>query len=180
MKVVIVRVLAHIAVGEGVRALQSASFLQLGSTPSILNTLNDNPEELKLTFDQTPSDLLSKLMQGPDDRYRCSVSFEIRPVMLVPSEPVSYTLLVGIDYQAGNIIRDDRGTVIDVLPWFPQTLRQPFSHHFRGKFDRNSSSAGQRFRFFWVGSKVRHDRTTRYHADSQLDRLSGRRYFVKR
>ena len=113
---------AHMLLGEGLRALQSASFLQLGSTASILSTLNDNPEELKLTFDQTPSDLLSKLMQGPDDKYRCSVSFEIRPVMLVPSEPVSYTLLVGIDYQAGNIIRDDRGVMVDVLPSLGPTL----------------------------------------------------------
>ena len=113
---------AHLLLGEGLRALQSASFLNLGSTASILSTLNDNPEELKLTFDQTPPDLLSKLMQGPDDKYRCSVSFEIRPVMIVPSEPVSYTLLVGINYQAGNIIRDDKGVMVDVLPSLGPTL----------------------------------------------------------
>jgi Pvc16 N-terminal domain/IPT/TIG domain len=113
---------AHMLLGEGVRALQSASFLQLGSTASILSTLNDNPEELKLTFDQTPPDLLSKLMQGPDDKYRCSVSFEIRPVMIVPSEPISYTLLVGINYQEGNIIRDDKGIMVDVLPSLGPTI----------------------------------------------------------
>ena len=113
---------AHLLLGEGLRALQSASFVQLGSTPSILSTLNDNPEELKLTFDQTPPDLLSKLMQGPDDKYRCSVSFEIRPVMIVPSEPVSYTLLVGINYQEGNIIRDDKGVMVDVLPSLGPTI----------------------------------------------------------
>lgn len=113
---------AHMLLGEGLRALQSASFLQLGSKTSILSTLNDNPEELKLTFDQTPPDLLSKLMQGPDDKYRCSVSFEIRPVLIVPSEPVSYTLLVGINYDAGNAIRDDKGIKVDVWPSLGSTI----------------------------------------------------------
>lgn len=113
---------AHMLLGEGLRALQSASFLQLGSTASILGALNDNPEELKLTFDQTPPDLLSKLMQGPDDKYRCSVSFEIRPVLIVPSEPVSYNLLVGINYDAGNIIRDDKGIKVDVWPSLGSTI----------------------------------------------------------
>jgi hypothetical protein len=113
---------AHMLLGEGLRALQSASFLQLGSTASILGALNDNPEELKLTFDQTPPDLLSKLMQGPDDKYRCSVSFEIRPVLIVPSEPVSYPLLVGINYDAGNAIRDDKGINVDVWPSLGSTI----------------------------------------------------------
>jgi Pvc16 N-terminal domain/IPT/TIG domain len=115
---------AHMLLGEGLRALQSLSFLQLGSAASILAALNDNPEQLKLTFDQAPPDLLSKLMQGPDDKYRCSVSFEIRPIMIVPTEPVSYNLLVGINYQAGNTIREDLGVMVDVLPSLGATIER--------------------------------------------------------
>lgn len=106
---------AHMLLGEGMRALQAVSFLKLNGSASILNTLNDNPEELKLTFDQTSSDLLSKLMQGTDEKYRCSISFEVRPVLIVPSEPPSYSLLVGIDYENDQVI-GEKGIQIPVIP----------------------------------------------------------------
>src|SRR5215213_9456183 len=60
---------AHEFLGTGVRALQSLNFL---ATDTLLNTdyikaLDTNPEELKITFDETPSDLVSKIMQGGGD-----------------------------------------------------------------------------------------------------------------
>ncbi len=107
---------AHGLLGEGMRALQELAFLPLSSLPaSVIGALKDNPETLKITFDQTSSDLLSKLMQGTDEKYRCSVSFEVRPVMIVTGEPSSYSLLVGIDYTANTVI-GDAGIQIPVLP----------------------------------------------------------------
>ncbi len=67
--------------------------------------LADNPEPLKLTFDQANSELLSRLMQGPDDKYRCSAAFQVRPVMIAePAPPVGGLRLVGVNYQLGTII----------------------------------------------------------------------------
>lgn len=121
---------AHHLLGEGIRALQEMSFLRLRSTlgSEILAPLQDNPEELKVTFDETSADLISKLMQGPDEKYRCSIGFEVRPVMIVTSEPSSYSLLVGIDYtqtetvtEGGstytrNLVIGEAGIQIPVLP----------------------------------------------------------------
>ncbi|MGH7901621.1 MAG: DUF4255 domain-containing protein [Thermodesulfobacteriota bacterium] len=106
---------AHEYLGEGIRALQELSFLPL--TAASLKALNDNPEVLKLTFDETPSDLLSKLTQGPDEKYRCSVGFEVRPVLIAPSQPPSYSLLVGVDYTASppDLVGDE-GIKIPVIP----------------------------------------------------------------
>lgn len=109
---------AHGFLGEGMRALQELAFLPLVNSSSPLNVisaLNDNPEVLKITFDQTSSDLLSKLMQGTDEKYRCSVGFEVRPVMIVPVEPPSYSLLVGINYETNTVIGED-GIQVVVLP----------------------------------------------------------------
>lgn len=108
---------AHLLLGEGMRALQQLAFMPSSSVASILGALQDNPEVLKITFDQTPSDLLSKLMQGSDEKYRCSIGFEVRPVMVATGEVPSYSLLVGVDYTT-NMIRTDRemGVQIDVLP----------------------------------------------------------------
>lgn len=111
---------AHQYLGEGMRVLQEFSFLPLNSllSESFL-ALNSNPEALKITFDSTSSELISKLMQGPDERYRCSVGFEVRPVMIATGEPASYSLLVGIDYLAtdpDDRIIGDRGMNLSILP----------------------------------------------------------------
>jgi hypothetical protein len=91
---------AHENLGEGIRALQELSFLPLTTLPgSVIGALTDNPEPLKVTFEETPSDLLSRLMQGPDDRYRFSIGFQVRPVMIATREVPSHSLLVGIDYR---------------------------------------------------------------------------------
>ena len=90
---------AHKILGRGLRALQELSFLPLNSL--VEGGLRENPEVLKLTFDETPPDLLSKLMQGPDEKYRSSVGFQVRPVMIATGDMPLYSLLVGIDYTGG-------------------------------------------------------------------------------
>ncbi len=102
--------------GEGMRVLQELSFLPLSSVASDgLQALAPNPEALKITFDPTSSELISKLMQGPDEKYRCSVGFEVRPVMIATGEPPAYSLLVGIDYINNEVI-GAAGISIPILP----------------------------------------------------------------
>lgn len=113
--------LAHEYLGRGIQALQELSFLPLDnmtfSDPEIPLALQDNPDTLKITFDETSAELLSKLMQGSDERYRFSIGFQVRPVMIATGEPSSYALLVGVDYTQvpTNIIGED-GIIIPVLP----------------------------------------------------------------
>jgi hypothetical protein len=106
--------------GVGLAALQRQSFLQIngGAVPAaIANALKDNPEVLKITFDEAPADLLSQIMQGSDERYRFSMAFQVRPVMIAPGEPPSYSLLVGVDYTASPAaIIGEAGINIPVLP----------------------------------------------------------------
>lgn len=80
---------AHRLVGEGMLALQELNFLR-----STANELVDNPESLKITFEQADTELLSQIIQGADEHYRLSVAFQVRPVMVAPSEPPSYAPLV--------------------------------------------------------------------------------------
>ncbi len=91
---------AHDILGEACRALQENAFLQLrDSDPdSIRKPLMDNPQQLKLTFVETTSELLSRVMQGTDEHYRFSIAFEVRPVMIAMGTPPAYNLLVGVDY----------------------------------------------------------------------------------
>jgi hypothetical protein len=81
---------AHDLLGEGMLALHELNFIN----PSTFPALADNPETLKITFNKTDSEMLSKLMQGTEDQYRVSVAFEVRPVMIAPSEPPLYSLPV--------------------------------------------------------------------------------------
>lgn len=80
---------AHELLGEGMLALNEMNFIE----PSVLE-LADNPEPLKITFDKADSELLSKIMQGSDEKYRLSVAFEVRPVMIAPSTLPRYALPV--------------------------------------------------------------------------------------
>jgi hypothetical protein len=107
---------AHRNLGKGIRALQELSFLPLtGLSANELRALADNPEPLKITFDETPSELLSRLAQGPDEKYRFSVGFQVRPVMIATRELPSYSLLVGVDYEASQEIGEE-GIHIPVIP----------------------------------------------------------------
>jgi hypothetical protein len=110
---------AHEYLGWGIRALQELNFLYTSSSmdPEILKALQDNPEPLKVTFDETSADLLSKLMQGSDEKYRLSIGFQVRPVMIATGEPPSYSLLVGVDYTKSPLeIIGEKGVRIPVIP----------------------------------------------------------------
>ncbi len=66
--------------------------------------LADNPEPLKLSFDACTPELLSRLMQGPDDKYRCSAAFQVRPVLIAQPQPLTGMQLIGINYLLGTTI----------------------------------------------------------------------------
>jgi hypothetical protein len=110
--------LAFGVLGDGLRALHQVAYLPLtGLQPTDLAALDVNPERLKVTFTESPASLLTSLMQGSEDRYRFSMSFEVRPIMIAPATPASYALLVGVDYTAPPPgTRGDRGLGITVEP----------------------------------------------------------------
>jgi hypothetical protein len=91
---------AHQLLGQGMSALHELNYLRLdaGLQSDIRSALENNPEPLKITFEETNVDLLSKLMQGSEDHYRLSVAFQVRPILIVPDTPPDVSLLVGIDY----------------------------------------------------------------------------------
>jgi hypothetical protein len=104
--------------GEGVRALQQLNYLQPGNS-NTADALKDNPEPLKITFKEASVELLSKLMQGGDEKYRFSMAFEVRPVMIATMEPPASTLLVGIDYSKQppqELEEEEKGVHIPVIP----------------------------------------------------------------
>ncbi|MES9852178.1 MAG: Pvc16 family protein [Candidatus Thiodiazotropha sp. L084R] len=80
---------AHEYLGAGMLALQEFNFKQPASA-----ALADNPEPLKITFDQADAELISKLMQGSNETYRLSMAFQVRPIMIVPGELPGYAPLV--------------------------------------------------------------------------------------
>ncbi|QBE66502.1 DUF4255 domain-containing protein [Pseudoduganella lutea] len=106
---------AHELLGSGMAALHQMSFLTI--PPAVDPALRYNPEPLKLSFDESSPDLLTKLMQGNEERFRLSVAFQVRPVMIVPGSLPRNALLVGVDYSTvpETIIGQD-GVQIDVLP----------------------------------------------------------------
>jgi hypothetical protein len=110
---------AYEFLGQGVRALQELNYLTApaGLIPDYVRALTPNPEDLKITFDDSSTDLLSKVMQGSNERYRISVAFQVRPVLIAPAEPASYSLLVGIDYTTTpeTVIGED-GVAVHLLP----------------------------------------------------------------
>jgi hypothetical protein len=109
---------AHEVLGRGLAALQSLSFLRLDTLDvTILAALENNPEPLKLTLDDSSVDLLSKVMQGSEEHYRLSTAFQIRPVLIAPDLPASSSLLVGVDYTSTPAaVIGEQGIRIDLLP----------------------------------------------------------------
>jgi hypothetical protein len=103
--------------GEGIKTLQELNYLEIRTF--VADELQDNPEPLKITFNEASSDLLSRLMQGSEDKYRFSMAFEVRPVMIATGEPPSHSLLVGIDYTQDpgvELTEEEKGVHIDVIP----------------------------------------------------------------
>lgn len=110
---------AHELLGGGMAALQRMSYLTLAPPldAAVRLALENNPEPLKITFDESSAELLSKIMQGTDERYRLSVAFQVRPVMIVPDSLPRNALLVGVDYTTVPVtIIGQEGVQIDVIP----------------------------------------------------------------
>jgi hypothetical protein len=112
---------AHKYLGAGIRSLQGLNFLSMRGSGD--PALVDNPENLKITFNEASHDLLGRIMQGSEEKYRLSVGFEVRPVMIANPEPPSYSLLVGIDNTSNppTIIGKD-GIELQVLPSMGPTI----------------------------------------------------------
>jgi hypothetical protein len=110
---------AHELLGRGASALSELGFLRLDPLVDlqVRLALENNPEPLKLTFDEASVDLLSKIMQGSEEHYRLSLAFQLRPIMIVPPSIPRGTLLVGVDYTTTprTIIGPD-GVKIETLP----------------------------------------------------------------
>jgi hypothetical protein len=116
---------AYKYLGQGIRALQELSVLPLPPGLADLNSLSDNPEDLKITFDDANVDLLSKVMQGADEKYRLSVAFQLRPVLIAPAELPSYATLVGVDYTTAPVTNiGEKGVQIPVIPSMGPTITE--------------------------------------------------------
>jgi hypothetical protein len=78
-------VAAHRLLARGLASLPEMSFM----SPAV-PALQDNPEPLKITIESADVELLSKLMQGSDEKYRISVAFQVRPVLIAPDVAPAY------------------------------------------------------------------------------------------
>jgi hypothetical protein len=110
---------AHDLLGRGMAALHELSFLPLDSLVAldVRQALEHNPEPLKLSFDESGADLLAKTMQGAEERYRLSVAFQVRPVMIVPASLPRGALLVGVDYSTTpETLIGREGVQVAVIP----------------------------------------------------------------
>lgn len=108
---------AHEHLGAALRAVNTDDLLRLeGLSAPTIEALSPNPSALHVTFDESPPDLVAKLMQGPDDKVRLSACFQVRPVMIAPAEPAEYSLLVGIDYSIPAPAPTEPYVGLDVIP----------------------------------------------------------------
>ena len=104
---------AHKVLGQGLAALQELNYLK----PSVAALLS-NPEPLRISFDAADVELLSKVMQGSEEKYRVSAAFQVRPVMIVPASLPSYAppvLTVGPPEQPGVFVMPGLGPRVDSL-----------------------------------------------------------------
>ena len=108
---------AHEHLGAALRAVNTNDLLRLDGLPlASIDALAPNPSALHVTFDESPPDLVAKLMQGPDDKIRLSACFQVRPVMIAPAEPPDYSLLVGIDYSLAVPAPTEPYVGLDIIP----------------------------------------------------------------
>lgn len=106
---------AHRLLGEGLLALHELNFISPDST---ILELADNPEPLKITFDHTDAELISKIMQSSEEKYRLSASIQVRPVMIASSEPPAYApaiKTIGPPGKEGVVVVPTMGPVLKKL-----------------------------------------------------------------
>jgi uncharacterized protein DUF4255/IPT/TIG domain-containing protein len=107
--------------GEGIRILAALNKIPVKNGSLPLPELDENPEDLMLTIEDVGVEVLSRIMQGPDQLYRSSAGFEVRPIMLAPSVLPTYSLLVGIDYTQDPFLEiGQKGIQIDVDTLLPR------------------------------------------------------------
>lgn len=109
---------AHKLLGRGLTALQTLNYME--PNPAVLADapLVSNPEPLKITFDNADVELLSKVMQGTDEKYRVSAAFQVRPLMLMPDNLPEYApavLSVGPPTSPGVVVLPSLGPRLDPL-----------------------------------------------------------------
>ncbi len=97
---------AHRFIGRAISHLQSLHFeTYSGLTQTWVHpALDRNPEQIHLTFDEAPSELISRLLGSAAERYQSCFCFQIRPVLIQTREIPDFQLLIGIDYTAGGEI----------------------------------------------------------------------------
>jgi hypothetical protein len=109
---------AHKLLGRGLAALQELNFMKPNPASLADAPLLSNPEPLKITFDSADVELLSKIMQGADEKYRVSAAFQVRPVMLMPDALPSYApavLSVGPPASPGVVVLPSMGPRLESL-----------------------------------------------------------------
>lgn len=85
-------IVAHRLLGRGLLALNALSIVRPDASNSALAS---NPDPLRLTFDEADVELLSRIMQGSDEKFRVAAAFQVRPVMLASTaQPPDYALPV--------------------------------------------------------------------------------------
>ena len=97
--------------GQGMLALRRIDFQR----PDALS-LADNPEPIKVSFDQSTVELLSMIMQGAEEEYRLSAAFDVRPVMLaevVAGGGAPLIRSVGAPAQPGVLVIPSLGPRVD-------------------------------------------------------------------
>jgi hypothetical protein len=109
---------AHKLLGTGLAALQELNFMRPNPASLADAPLVSNPEPLKVTFDSADVEMLSKIMQGADEKYRVSAAFQVRPVMLMPEALPSYApavLSVGPPASPGVVVLPSMGPRLETL-----------------------------------------------------------------
>ena len=83
---------AHKLLSRGMLALNTMSVLRPDAT---ITALSSSPDPLRISFDEADVEMLSKIMQGSDEKYRVSAAFQVRPVMIASTDaPPGYALPV--------------------------------------------------------------------------------------
>jgi len=103
---------AHRLLGQGMTALHELNFLRPSAAAL---TLANNPEPLKITFEEADVDLLSKVMQGTDEKFRISAAVQVRPVMMAVETQAEFAPLVqtvGPPASPGVVVVPSMGAVL--------------------------------------------------------------------
>jgi hypothetical protein len=99
--------------GQGMLALRD---IDMQNPPDL--ALLDNPEPIKISFDNSEVGLLSSIMQGTDEHYRLSCAFEVRPIMLAEvagAGGAPLILSVGAPAQPGVLVLPSLGPRLDAV-----------------------------------------------------------------